>query len=56
MNFDPSNYSLNIQESIGTPTPEMGVPLGVCGLIPSHPPTLLGCILSLHLFLPLPWS
>jgi hypothetical protein len=40
MVFDPCNLSLKIQESIGTPTPKMGVHLGVWGFIPSHSPTL----------------
>jgi hypothetical protein len=29
LDFDPCNCSLNIQESTGTPTPNVGVPLGV---------------------------
>jgi hypothetical protein len=41
MNFDLCNCSLKIQESIGTPIPKVGTHLGVCGFIPSHPPTLL---------------
>jgi hypothetical protein len=40
MSFDPSNYSLKIQDSIGTQTPKMAIHLGVCGLIPSHSPAL----------------
>ncbi len=40
MSFDLSNRSLNIQEFIGTPTPKVGVHLGVCGFIPSHSLTL----------------
>jgi len=36
LGFDPCNHSLNIQESMGTPTPNMGVHLGVWGFIPSH--------------------
>ncbi len=40
MGFDPYNCSLKIQESIGTPTPKMGVHFGVWGFIPSHSPTL----------------
>jgi hypothetical protein len=36
MNFDLSNRSLNIWDSKMTPTPKVGVHLGVCGLIPSH--------------------
>ncbi len=42
MNFDPYNRLLKIWESIGTPTPKVGVHLGVWGFIPSHSPTLLG--------------
>jgi hypothetical protein len=36
MSFDLSNHSLKIQKSIRTPTPKLGVHLGVRGLIPSH--------------------
>jgi hypothetical protein len=36
MGFDPCNRTLKIQESIGTPTPNMGVHLRVWGFIPSH--------------------
>jgi hypothetical protein len=32
MGFDPYDCTLNIQESIGTPTPKVGVPLGVWGV------------------------
>jgi hypothetical protein len=42
MGFDPWNYSLKIQKSIGTPTPKVGVHLDVWGFIPSHSPTLPG--------------
>jgi len=42
MGFDPCNYFMKIQESIGTPTPKMGAHLGVWGFIPSHFPTLPG--------------
>jgi len=35
MNFDPYNRPLKIQESIGPPTPKVGVHLGVWGFIPS---------------------
>jgi hypothetical protein len=42
MSFDPYNRSLKIRKSIGTPTPKVGVPLGVWGFIPSHSFTLLG--------------
>jgi hypothetical protein len=59
MSFDPSNYSLKIRESIGTPTPKVGVQLGVCGLFPSHSLTILGvwmmfsgCTFGLHLSCP----
>ncbi len=40
MGFDPCNFSLKIQKSIGTPIPKAGAPLGVCGFIPSHSFTL----------------
>jgi hypothetical protein len=40
MGFDPSNFSLKIWESIGTPTLKMGVHLGVGVFILSHFPTL----------------
>ncbi len=36
MIFDPWNCSMNIWESTGTPTPKMGVALGVWKFIPSH--------------------
>jgi hypothetical protein len=39
--FDPQNCFLNIQKSIETPTPKVGVCLGMCGFIPSHSPTFL---------------
>ncbi len=42
MSFDPYNLSLKIWKSIGTPTPKVGTQLGMCGFIPSHPPTLSG--------------
>jgi hypothetical protein len=42
MNFDPCNCSLKIWKSIGTPIPRVGAHLGVCGFIPSHPPTFSG--------------
>jgi len=46
LGFDPCNHSLNIQESIRTPTPKveapLEVPLEVWGFIPSHFPSLLG--------------
>jgi hypothetical protein len=42
LGFDPCNHSLNIGESIGTPTPNMGVHLGVWGFFPSHSFALLG--------------
>jgi hypothetical protein len=34
ISFDPWNCLLKIQESIGTPTPKLGVHLGVWGLFP----------------------
>jgi hypothetical protein len=60
MSFDPLNLSLKIQKSFGTATPKMGTHLGVCGLIPSHSPTLQevwmwlpSCTLGPHLSMPL---
>jgi hypothetical protein len=40
MSFDPLNHFLKIQKSVRTPTPKVGIHLGVCGLIPSHSFTL----------------
>jgi len=37
MNFDPCDTSLKIRNSIGIPTPKMGVHLGMCGFIPHTP-------------------
>jgi len=42
MGFDPCNLSLKIPESIKTSTPQVGVHLGVWGLILSRSPTLSG--------------
>jgi len=42
LSFDPSNWSLKFRESTGTPSPKVGVALGVWRLIPSHSPTLPG--------------
>jgi len=42
MGFDPYNRSLKIRESIGTPTPQVGVTLGVWRFILSHFFALLG--------------
>jgi hypothetical protein len=42
MHFDPCNCSLKIQESIGTPTPQVGVALGVWRFILSHSLAFLG--------------
>jgi len=36
LSFDPYNHPLKIQESTETPTPNVGIPLGVWGGIPSH--------------------
>jgi hypothetical protein len=59
MGFDPYNWSLKIQESIGTPTPKVGVHLGVWRFIPSpsreHEIWLPGFTLGLHLHKPLLW-
>ncbi len=40
--FDPCNYSLKIQKSIGTLILKVEAHLRMCGFIPSHLPTLLG--------------
>jgi hypothetical protein len=40
MGFDPCNFFLRIQESIGTSTPKVGAHLGVWRFIPAHSPTL----------------
>ncbi len=42
MGFNPCNHSMKIWKSIGTPTPKVGVHLGMWGFIPSHSPTLPG--------------
>jgi hypothetical protein len=42
MSFDPYNRSLKIGESNGSPIPKVETHLGVCGFIPSHPPTFPG--------------
>jgi len=42
LNFDPWNCSLKFWESTETPSPKVGVALGVWGFTPSHFPTLLG--------------
>jgi hypothetical protein len=36
LGFDPCNHSLNIRESTRTPTPNMGVHLGMWRFFPSH--------------------
>jgi hypothetical protein len=36
LRFDPCNRSLKFRESTGTPSPKVGVALGVWGLTPSH--------------------
>jgi hypothetical protein len=45
MGFDPCNRSLKIWESIGSPTPKVGIHLGVWGFIPSfsHTPRNMKC-------------
>ncbi len=40
LRFDPSNLSLKFWESTGTPSPKVGVALGVWWLTPSHSPSL----------------
>jgi hypothetical protein len=42
MGFNPCNCALKIRESIETPTPKVGVPLGMWGSIPSHSLALPG--------------
>jgi hypothetical protein len=42
MDFDSCNCTLKIQESIGTPAPNMGVHLRMWGFIPSHSLALPG--------------
>jgi hypothetical protein len=42
LRFDPSNLFLKFWESIGTPSPKVGVALGVWWLTPSHSPSLPG--------------
>jgi hypothetical protein len=60
--FDPWSCSLKIQKSIGTPTPKMGVHLGVWRFFPSHSSALSGAwnatpglSLGPHPYKPLPW-
>ncbi len=51
LNFDPCNHPLKIRKSIRTPTPKLGIHLGMWRFIPSHSPTLPGAwnvILGLH--------
>ncbi len=62
MIFDPCNRLLKIRKFIGTPTPKLGVHLGVWGFIPSHSLALPrawnvtpGLTLGSHLYKPLPW-
>ncbi len=42
LSFDPWNRHLKFWESTGTPSPKVGVALGVWGFTPSHFPTLPG--------------
>ncbi len=63
MGFDPCNRLLKIRESIGTPTPNVGIPLGVRGFFPSHSFALPGAwnatprlSFGLHPCKSLPWS
>jgi len=62
MGLDPCNFFEKIWKSIKTPTPEVGIHLGVCGFIPhilphsqDHEMWLLGFTLCAHLHKPLPW-
>jgi hypothetical protein len=41
MKFDPSNRSFKIQDFTRTPTPKVGIHLGMHEFIPSHSLTLL---------------
>jgi len=63
MSFDPCNCPLKIWKSIKTPTPKVGVHLGVWGFISSHSLALPGAwnmtsmlIIGPYLRKPLPWS
>jgi hypothetical protein len=42
VNFDPLNHYLKIWKSFRTPTPKVGARLGMCGLILSQSPALMG--------------
>jgi hypothetical protein len=42
MSFDPWNFLLKIWESIGTPTPKVGVQFGIWVFIAPHSPTFPG--------------
>jgi hypothetical protein len=53
MSFDSWSTSLKIWDSIGIPTPKLGVHLGVCGFIP-HTSRTTNVILKLH-FRPAPF-
>jgi hypothetical protein len=55
MGFDPCNRSLKIRESTGSPTPKVGVPMGVWGSIPSHSLALPGFPLRPQPCNPLLW-
>jgi hypothetical protein len=50
MSFDPCNCPLKSQKFVETPTPKMGVHLGVWGFILSHSPTFLGACNVTHRF------
>jgi hypothetical protein len=64
LSFDPYNHSLNIWESTKTPTPNMGVHLGVWRFFPltlfctpgGMRMRLLSLVLARTLTSPLPWS
>jgi hypothetical protein len=55
LGFDPYNFSLNIRESIGTPTFKVEAPLGVWGFISSHFLSLSASSLGPQPYKPLPW-
>jgi hypothetical protein len=52
LSFDPSNWFMKFRESTGTPSPKVGVALGVWGLTPSHFRTFPG-VYDVTLGLPL---
>jgi hypothetical protein len=51
MGFDPYNCSLNIRESVMTPTPKVGAHLGVDSLTFSCIPRSMKCDFRVHSWL-----